>query len=68
LDDDEVAAPGRAAAARADPEERVAGAQPRTLARGAGQDGELVAQENVLGDEVRPPAQSRSDPGEQQRE
>ncbi len=44
-----------------DPEELVAGVEPRLPAGGPGQDGELLAEEQVLGDQVGSAAQQRAD-------
>jgi hypothetical protein len=68
LDQNEVSAPGGAAALGEDPEKLVAGVQPRPLAGRAGQDRELVAQQQVLRDQICPRAQRRPEKREQQRE
>jgi hypothetical protein len=51
-DHEQVPAPVAASQAGQQPEQLVAGTQPRAPARGAGQDGELLAQEEVLCDEI----------------
>jgi len=60
LHDDEVPSPVAAEAASEDPEELVAPAKGSSLARRAGQDGELVAQQQVLEDQVAASAEGRA--------
>ena len=52
-DDDQVLPPVAADGADHDPEEPVPDAEPRSLASGPGQDGELLAEDEILGHEVR---------------
>ena len=49
-DEDEVVAPGRADPAGQDPQQLVAAAERGPVPTRAGEDGELAAQEEVLGD------------------
>jgi hypothetical protein len=65
---DEVTTPGAADPAHDDPEQLVAGAHPGALAGGPRQDGELVAQERVLDDEIAAATERRPDAGEQEGE
>ena len=65
-DEDQVAAPARAQPASHDPQELVRDAERRPRPAGAGEDRELVAQEQVLGDQVGMAAQhGREDPEKQ---
>jgi hypothetical protein len=67
-DQDEVASPIAAEAAYDDPRQLVAGADLRALAGRAGQDGQLVAQQQVLGEEVGAAAQAGSQGSEDESE
>jgi hypothetical protein len=60
-DQDEVPPPIAAETASENPDQLVASAERRPLAPRAGQDGELVAQQQVLGDQVAAAAEGRTE-------
>jgi hypothetical protein len=60
-DNDQVLSPVAADGADHDPEEPVPDAEPRPLASGPGQDGELLAEDEVLGHEVGPAVKRGAD-------
>jgi hypothetical protein len=67
-DDEEVPAPVVSGEASEQPEQLVAGAQPRTRARGPREDRELVAQQEVLRHEVAAVADGRAEQRDEQQQ
>ena len=67
-DHDQVPAPVTAEGPNHNPEQLVAGAEPRSLPGGPGQDRQLMAQQEILGDERVTVAHGRTDKAEQKQQ
>jgi hypothetical protein len=67
-DQDQVPAPVAPSAAGQLPEELVAGAQAWALARRSREDGELLAEQDVLGDQVTAAPDDRPEEGDEQQQ